>query len=409
MTASIERVVDRPSPVLSVHKYLPLGILFFFFNSAGLPTGLFYTTMLSPLFLLWLYQQGKKWLTLRFALCLLPFAVAHAINGIDVPLYYARSSLLLWTTYITAYAFGLALLHCNRIDRLFDELIVLNGFAVAIAVIVFFTPARSLFWADDTGMIGGAGRVLRLRLLASEPQVYASLMIPLLIFAVLRALRSPGTRNIVFVAVITIPMLLSQSFGGVSISLAGLGAALIVMFPRLLRQRSALIVMALFAIATVGLFVIPNPILARLAQVLSGNDSSTLSRTVFAFFAAFNVASSKSLLWGVGLGQAKLISLVDLNIGFDVGAIPNAVAGTFAELGIVGLVIRFAVEFYLFFRTRVYRNPFRLAMFVVAFVTQLTGSHLMDVDEYLMWCFAFCPFFPEMDIKKDSERKAAHA
>jgi len=136
-------------------------------------------------------------------------------------------------------------------------------------------------------------------------------------------------------------------------------------------------------------------------QVVTGNDSSTQSRTTLAFVVAYLVASSKSLLWGVGLGQAKLVDLV--SYGFENSIIPNAVAATFAELGIVGVLVRLTVELYLFFRTRVYRNPFRLAMFVASFFSQLTGGNLMNVQNYLLWCFAFLPFFPEMDQRVDSK------
>jgi len=36
-----------------------IAVLYFFLNSAGLPTGLFYTGILSPLFFLWLFRPGN--------------------------------------------------------------------------------------------------------------------------------------------------------------------------------------------------------------------------------------------------------------------------------------------------------------------------------------------------------------
>jgi hypothetical protein len=73
------------------------------------------------------------------------------------------------------------------------------------------------------------------------------------------------------------------------------------------------------------------------------------------------------------------------------------------------MLVKFALEFYFFFRTRVYENSFRLAMFVVVFIIQLTGSYLMNVQEYLMWALAFGPFFPEMDFKRNIRLKFSHA
>lgn len=404
-----EPVIYTAPNILSVHKYMPVAVLYFFLNSAGLPQGLFYTTLLSPLFFLWLFSEGERWLTLRFLLCLSPFVIAHAINGIDSPVYYARSSFLLWTVYVTVYALCYALLNNQKLERLFEQLIVLNFCAAIMGVIALFTPLREVFWYDDSIVNGGVSSGMRLRLLASEPSVYANLMAPLLVFVVLRLLQRPGKRNLQYVILISVPFLLCQSFGGISMCVAGIAVAVLVTFRHLLKQRGAFLILIMVVIAVGLLLIVPNPISQRLILVATGSDSSTHSRTNFAFIVAYMVASSKSLWWGAGLGQGKLADVSNLGLGFTVGTIPNAVASTFAELGIVGVLVRLAAEFYLFFKTRVYVNPFRLAMFVVAFIAQLTGSHLMDVQEYLMWCFAFAPFFPAMNTKDSAQSRIIRA
>jgi hypothetical protein len=167
---------------------------------------------------------------------------------------------------------------------------------------------------------------------------------------------------------------------------------------RLFEKRTLLILLAIVSLVALLVYV-PNPISDRLSIVAAGEDSSTDSRTFSSFIVAYMVALPRSLWWGAGLGQAKLCDVSDLGLAFTVGIIPNAIAGAFAELGIVGIVFKFAMEFYLFFRTRVYRNSFRLAMFVAVFLIQLSGSYLMNVQEYLIWALAFGPFFPELDFK----------
>jgi hypothetical protein len=62
--------------------------------------------------------------------------------------------------------------------------------------------------------------------------------------------------------------------------------------------------------------------------------------------------------------------------------------------------IRLSLELYLFWYTRVYENSFRLAMFVIAFVLQLTGGYIEYVQEYVIWCFAFGPFFAVFNLRK---------
>ena len=393
----------------SIHRYLPIAAVYFFFNHAGLPNGLFYTTILSPLFFLWLYLKGHRWLTTKFLLLLSPFILAQIAMGIPSPLYFLQSTLLLWTVYVTVYAFYWALSNSGGIDRLFDQLIVLNFCVVLFALATLFTPLRLLLWHDDSDVVSGTSHLLRLSLLTTEPSVYAELMLPLLIFAAIRLLRDTTSRNLIYLIMIGVPVLLSQSFGGVSIGLAGLGIAILTSYRRLFRQPRNLMIFALMVIGVSALLLTNNPFSDRVVQVVTGGDSSTKSRTIFSFIVAFTVASSKSLWWGAGLGQSKLIDVSDLGLGFTVGIIPNAVAGTFAEFGIIGVIVRFAAEFYLFFRTKVFLNSFRLSMFVVAFITQLTGSHMMDVQQYLMWCFAFLPFFPDLNLRGDSSSEISYS
>jgi hypothetical protein len=386
--------------VLHIQKYLSIAVLYFFLNSAGLPTGLFYTTILAPVFFFWLYRRRHRWITAKFLVCLSPFLLAHAINGIDSSFYYARSAVLLWTVCITVYAFCVVLLTFEGLERLFEQLIVLNFYATLAALALFFTKFRELLWGDSE--IEGVGDVYRLKLLTSEPSVYALLMLPLLIFTVLRSLQNPTKRNLLYVGLIGVPFLLCQSFGGLSISFVAMGVSVLIAFRnRLLERRTLLVLLAIVSLVALLIYV-PNPISDRLSMVAAGEDSSTDSRTFSSFIVAYMVALPRSLWWGAGLGQAKLSDVSDLGLAFTVGIIPNAVAGAFAELGIIGILIKFAMEFYLFFRTRVYRNSFRLAMFIAVFLIQLTGSYLMNVQEYLIWVLAFGPFFPEMDFHRNA-------
>jgi hypothetical protein len=401
---------DRSSVFdITIHRYLPAAACYFFLNHAGLPNGLFYTTILSPFFFIWLYLKGHRWLTTRFLLALLPFVLAQMALGISAPFYFVQSTLLLWTVFVTVYALFWALKNSSGIERLFDQLIFLNLCVAMFALAALFTPLKLTLWKDESGVLSGTSHLLRLSLLTTEPSVYAELMLPLMIFAAIRLLRDPTARNLLYLIMIGVPLLLSQSFGGLSIGLAGIGIAIITSYRRLLTQPRNLMISACLVIAVCALLLTHNPLSERVVQVATGGDSSTKSRTIFSFIVAFAVASSKSLLWGVGLGQSKLVDVSNLGLPFTVGVIPNAVAGTFAEFGIIGVAVRFFVEFYLFFRTKVYRNSFRLAMFVAAFIAQTTGSHMMDVQQYLMWCFAFFPFFPDLNLRDKSSTEISYS
>ncbi|HEV2484000.1 MAG TPA: hypothetical protein VGT08_00545 [Terracidiphilus sp.] len=399
--------VHTAPAALYIHKLLPMAVLYFFLNSAGLPIGLFYTTMLSPFFYLWLYLEGKRLLSLKFLVCLSPFIIMQLFHGLDSHIYYARSILLLWTVYVTVYALCWALLKCRNIERLFEELIVLNFCAAMVALVILFTPAREILWSTDFSSLGGdGGWAPRLKLLTSEPSVYGQLMAPLLIFTVLRLLQSPNRRNFLYVVIIVTPLLLSQSFGAISICSAGLGVAVLFKSRHMLRRWNSLLILGLAAILLAGLFTVPSPISRRVFQVAAGNDSSTRVRTVGSFVEAYAIAQSRSLWWGAGPGQAKLFDVPSVlrPLGFRTAVIPNSIADTLATFGIIGVLVKFMMAVYLFFRARVYTSTFRLAMFVVPFLYQFTGSNLANIQEYLMWCFAFAPFFSALDLRNSVPR-----
>ncbi len=387
----------------------PLAACYFFFNGAGLPLGLFFTSIFAPALYVWLYLRGVRWVNLWFVLGLAPFIAAHMIDGIESPYYYLRSALLLWTVYVAAYAICVFLLRVRNLDRLFDELINANLCITLLAIFLLPTPARKLLWQNDTGQLMDAHRYIRLDMLTSEPSVYASLMLPLAVFAILRFMRAPTQRNFRQTAFIMMPFLLCQSLGGVAMIMMGVWGASLMMLRDILRRSKVLLVLVILGIGGTALILIPSPISARVMQVLSGNDSSAHSRTVFSFILAYAVAAPKSLWWGAGLGQTKLIDVSSLGIGFVKAVIPNAIAGMFAELGIIGVMAKLSVEIILFFRMGVRKNSFQLAMFIVAFATQFTGSYLANIQEYVLWFFAFAPIFPQMDVIRRTPSGKLHA
>jgi len=398
---------SRGVGVLRVRRYLPFAAFYFFLNHAGLPTGLFYTTLLSPFLFIWLYLQKCRWLTTKFLLVLSPFMLAHAMLGIPDPANYLWTLIHWWTAYIAVCAICWWLWKCSNLGRVFNELIVMNFSVTLIALAIRPTPLRTLLWMDTSPIYGGPS-VLRLNLFTHEPSAYAELMFPLLIYAVLGLLRQSTMRNLAYFAMILLPLMLSQSFGGVSISAAAIAVALFAGRRQLLRSnRSRMLLMGLF-IAIGVLLIVPNTISARIFQVISGNDGSTQGRTLFAFIGAYVVATSKSIWWGVGLGQMKMMDISSLGFGLTNG-VPDEVAGIFAEFGIFGVSLMLAVQGYFFFKTKVYRNLFQLAMFIVAFSQQFTGSFGTDVQEYLMWFLAFNNFFPEFSMRHNTRVEASRA
>jgi len=119
----------------------------------------------------------------------------------------------------------------------------------------------------------------------------------------------------------------------------------------------------------------------------------------------------KSLFWGSGLGQTKLLGgelwkeVYHQAYAMNEIAIPNAVAETLAVFGIVGVLIRLGLEIHFFLRTRVYNNHYRLALFIFMFIYQFTGSFIFNIAEYAIWILAFNNVFEEFDKPKIVLRK----
>ena len=393
---------------LLIHRYLPVATVYFFFNGVGLPAGLFYTTVFSPVLYLWLYLKGHHWLTAKFLLILSPFIIAHMVTGVASPLQYLRSLLLWWTVYITVCAFCWALMECRSIDRLFEQLIILNFYATLLAIAIFPTPLRYILWIENGEITAGFSHSYRLNLLSIEPSGYANLMLPLLVFTALRLLRNNSVRNLSYFMMIAVPFLLCQSIGGICMGLAGIGISLMTGFRQFFHRSTSRTLFLCLAISTCALLLTPNPISARILQAAAGNDSSTNSRTINAYIAAYTVAAPNNMWWGLGLAQTKFMDISDLGLGIMNG-FPNIVAYTFAEFGLIGLLTMLTVELYLFFRTRVYLNSFRLAMFVVAFIAQFTGSYPTSIQQYLIWFFAFYPIFPNFNLHGSLNPEVIHS
>ena len=86
------------------NKYYPFALIYFFVNAVGLPFGMLYTILLTPLFYVWLLLKRKKLILLKYLIVTTPFIINHLINGVD-QFQYWRSVVLYFTVYIFCYTF----------------------------------------------------------------------------------------------------------------------------------------------------------------------------------------------------------------------------------------------------------------------------------------------------------------
>lgn len=413
---------------LSYNKYLPIALLYFFFNGIFLPHGLLYTTLFAPFFAFWLFKHHAAKPIFYFFPVIIPFMIIHFINGVNT-YFYIRSLVLLLAIYIFVLAFKHFLKVCRTLRTLYKNIILLNALFVIVALIILWIPGLTpKFWYANeitTGVIG----IKRLQMLTYEPSYYSSLLVPIALYYYLKVILRQLPNSYTYLLLVSIPLLLSLSFGVILGLTFSLLLTLLFGFKTFFPNKNIPlylitggIILLLLLVAFVQIFP-ENVFVVRITNVLLGRDTSFNGRTTDSFFLGWEIAEKKSIWFGVGLGQVKEIGLpifskfYNYDFTIDMIGIPNSVADTLATFGLVGVFIRLTLEVYFLLKTRVFTNYYRLCLFLFVFIYQFTGSFLTNTAEYVIWVLAFTPgIFSEFDretvlwkrkIYKPSEQSVA--
>jgi hypothetical protein len=395
-------------PANHINKYLPAALLYFFLNGILLPVGLLYTTLLTPLLLIWVARYRYIRPMLLYFLLLIPFITAHFLLGVDW-VYYGFSLALSFSVFVFGLAFFQYITSCSSLREIFQSLLLINAFMTVIALIALLVPGlREFFWYNKAFSRGIEG-IERLKMLTYEPSYYSFMLTPIAIYYLLKAIRNELPRRATYLALVLIPLFLSLSFGVI------LGMALSLLLLLIIRgggqlrrygvlRRVAGWALLLLAVAVVAFLTFPdNFIIRRLDNILAGRDSSFTGRTLDSFILSLDIVHKKSLWWGTGFGQFKLLGLDRFREFYNSNkytlhdiVIPNSIGDLLGNLGLFGVAIKLFLEGYFFFRTRVIRNDYRLTLFLFIFVYQFTGSFISNIAEYVIWILAFKPgLFPE--------------
>ncbi len=403
---------------IRINKYLPLAIVYFAVNSFLLPLGLLYTTLLTPIFLIWLFKYHYIKYIWPFFFVLIPFAIIHFMHGVEVS-YYLKSTLLLFSVYVFALTFHLFLQQCKTLRRIYNNLLLLNTFLFCIALFSLFIPFLKDFFWSEANITNGIEGVKRLKMLTYEPSYYSTLLVPIALYYYLKIAMKRLKDPFWFFIMLTLPIILALSFGVI----AGLLFALIITFLTNLnfffpQKKLIFYLIVVSFLLIMGLIVLilffPNNILfVRVANIFSGQDTSFKGRTSDSFYLAWQIASQKSIYFGVGPGQVKVLGAPIFTKFYaeiftvENTAIPNAVAETMATFGIVGAVLRLLFITYLYFKTKVYSNYYQLSLFLFIFIYQFTGSYLPNTAEYVIWILAFSRgYFEEFNRRQTITKKS---
>ena len=394
---------------MKVNKYLPFAFLYFFINAVALPFGLTYTALLAPVFYVWVVVRKKKEILLPFITVLAPFIVMQVLYVGVVRKVYFYSLINLVLVYIFCQAVYTFLTRCSDVQKIFRWLLIVNFILCLVAIGLYFTPYYEIMWIEQN-LTQGIKVFRRMKLFTYEASHYATLMVPLFCFYLLQYLFKQNViKGWLLILMIFLPFILSMSFGVIACLVVSGMITYFLYFSRLTRLRrvfNAVLVTA--AVVLVGAFVTylffsDSFFALRLANVLNGQDSSGKGRAYDAYILAHQLVQMKNPYWGVGLGQIKIIGadVIGSYYLYDkefVATIPNAVAETFAVFGWVGLALRFFIEFFFFFHTKVWTNYYRLWLFLFIFLFQFIGSFITNIAEYVIWILAFTEVFRQFAV-----------
>jgi len=394
---------------MKVNKYFPFAFIYFFINTLGLPLGLTYTAILSPFFYWWVTIKRKQEILLPFLGTILLFTIIHFSNGVDQTSYIISLFNIL-VVYIFCQAAYTFFKTCKNIEHIYWRLFVINFILCIIAVPLYFTAYKNILWIRQY-LTEGVNDFLRLKLFTYEASYYATLFTPLFFFFFLQIILKQNKRSFwMLLPMLLLPYLLSFSMGVFSSVLVAIVVTYLCYFKKLTRRKRVINIIFLSSVAFIFLMVTllvffpGNTLFLRFENIFTGEDSSGRGRTFEAFVLADKMLSEKSHVWGIGLGQIKILGSEIIRdfytypLDYNVFTIPNTVAETWAIFGWVGLTLRIFIEIVLFFYTRVWTNYYRLLLFSFVFLYQFTGSFITNIAEYVIWILAFTNVFPQFNV-----------
>lgn len=388
-----------------------IALIHFFFNTVGLPAPLTFTNILALFQVKTILQRRHLRYFLAFTLFSFVFGLVHFTNGVDTLEYLKTLFFFYLMLFTTIVVFKYVRNNKQNLPQLFTTASQFGLILFILSLIGMIVPIKNPMWIiHDFSM---QAEIYRYRGLSYEPSFYALCLSPVFLYFLLRTIYINWFKNIGFAAITLVPLLATLSFGFFAIiAFSILVLVFFVLFYSKTIHRFFFIMGLSFLVLVVALLNFDNPVSNRFDRLLAGEDSSVKGRLTESYYLADQMLVDKSKWFGIGLGQIEIVGEKHIRGYYGYSkeewprmALPNASAETLATYGYLGLLLRLGVQFWLFFRFRVYRNYFSFSLFVFVFSYQLMGSFITSTVELTLWVLAVSPIFKEFDIKRSSKFK----
>ena len=377
-------------------------LLIFFFNGFGIPFGLEFSMLLAPFFLYYLVQT-KTLIHLFIPVYFLSvFSIIHLFNGV-VFQDFLFSSLVLGSILLLLAVFYDFYKKSGQLETVILRLTQLNlAFTLGAIISLVFNFRVSMFWYLEP-FTAGYQTLPRLKLFELEASHYSFVLLPLFYYHFWKLLKQWELKTFLLFVSLCVSLILSFSLGILAVIAISLVVVIIsnslslIKFKPIRFKLIGFLFLSVALLLVLSLFFPENPLFFRINNLFLGEDTSGRGRTYEAMEIGWQVLIQNNPMFGIGLGQFKIIGRESLIYYYkfanmpDVARLPNAMAETLVVYGVVGFSLKILIQIGLFIRLQVYKNMFQFSLFISLFVYQFTGSYLFNEMEYIFWIMVFFP------------------
>ena len=346
--------------------------------------------------------------TLLYIAITLPFITIHLNNGVDLSSYITS---YLGSIFIIFTSIGAALYVSNRAN--FEWMIKTTSLFIFIAFIV---SSASFLITGDEKILGGwyqhyytsGVSIYRYGGYMYEASHLCLAIAPLFFYLALNLKKNKA--NAVYLMILTPPLVATYSAGFFATIIATI---LIANFSKIKSKKSVKMLVALFLLTAIFIpliYVSSDTVRSRITNIVTMNDSSVQGRSFDSYTLATQIAEQKSLLFGAGIGQIKIIGnpiIIDFykysKDAVDVVRIPSSAAEMLASYGLVGLTLKIILLLYLYARFKVYKNIYSNHLFIFFFLYQLYGSFMLSTIE--VFCFALAILISKKELRSTISKR----
>lgn len=398
-------------------RHLALFQLCFFANYLFLPAPITWLNILSLVSIKNLLNR-KAIIVLSTCLTMgLVYMVIHTENGVSM-VDYLRSSMFNFLLIVNSLLIWKYIRH-TQIDfpKAYSFSIYFGFVLFLMAAVMLLFSAEEVLWSVHDFVGDGTHQLFRFKGLAYEPSHFAFCLAPLAIFAVFSWTHSSKQQRLHLIIMVLIPIIFTVSFGFFTAFILSLGLSVVLAYLIFRHYNKKLLYSMLIGLGAIVISCAAvDSVQKRVTLIVEGKDTSINGRTTEAFTLAYRCAKEKSVWFGIGPGQIKIVGEKIIRPFYQEKdfegytkenwpklSIPNNMAETLAIYGILGVLFKVLIQISLFVKFKLYGNYFNLTLFLFTFIYQFMGSFINSTAELILWIFALAPMFTEFQIKQPSK------